>query len=264
MRARFLACSVLLTAGMLAGCFGGGDDTKGWNDPRYKSTMDVGNSIFSLEHIKPARQQYAAALDRAFMANNAQAIHDAGFNLALSELRLKAFQECLATVQKVTQALTVRGWTEAQQADLHLIRASVFYEQKQWQASSTEADVAKHSVDGDIQAESYALAGLDAAELQDRARLEDAIAHLSKSRDARDQTNLRELIVYRELMDQQWQRAADDARILVQNREEALNYDSMRRALRLQAQALRALGQEEAARNLLQQAADSQKMRPAP
>ncbi|MCX5614194.1 hypothetical protein [Bombella saccharophila] len=264
MRSWLLPGFALFIVGALAGCFGGGGDQKGWNDPRYKNAMDVGNSIFSLEHIKPARQQYKAALDRALLANNTQAIYDAGFNLALSELRLKAFQDCLATVQKVMQALTVRGWTDAQQAGLHLIRASVFYEQRRWHDSLTEANLARNSRDSDIQAEAYAVAGLDAAILQDRPQLEESITHLSTSHDLRDKTNLRELLVYRELMDQQWQRAADDAHSLAQSREEALNYESMRRALRLQAQALEAMGQKEEARNLLQQVVDSQKTQSTP
>lgn len=263
MKVGVLACSLICIAGMLSGCFGGGNP-KGWHDPRYESLMDVGNSVFDLEHLKPARQQYRAALDRAFMANNAQAIHDAGFNLALSELRLKLFQDCLATLQHITQALTVRGWTDAQQADLHLIRASVFYEQKQWQASFAEAERAKQSLEGATQAEAYALAGLDAAELRDPSHMDDAIAFLSKSHDGRDQANMKELFIHRELMDQQWQRAADDAHTLAQIREEALHYESMRRALRMQAQALRAMGQDDAARDLLQQAVDSQKTHSTP
>ncbi|MCX5617725.1 hypothetical protein NQF86_03430 [Bombella sp. TMW 2.2543] len=259
MRRPFLlpALSLALSASLLAGCSGG---KEAWEDSRYATMMQAGDSVFKLGYIKQARQQYATALDRAFLSNDPQAIHDAGFNLATSELRLKAYDDCLATLRKVSDALTVRGWTDARQADLHLVRSSALYERQQWQASEEEARIAKTSEDGSVSLEAYGMIGLDAAELSDRAVLDDAINHLSKSKAEEDQANLRELLVRRLMMDQQWQQAADEARSLAQVREEETNYEAMRRALLLEARALRAAGQIQAADNVLRQVADSQKM----
>lgn len=249
--------SLVLSASLLAGCSGGKD---AWEDARYATTMQAADSVFGLGYVKQARQQYATALDRAFLINDPQAIHDAGFNLATSELKLKEYDQCLATLKRVSSALTVRGWTDAQQADLHLVRSSALYERGQWQASESEARIAQTSPEGAVSLEAYGLIGLDAAELSDRALLDDAISRLSKSRAADDQANLQELLVHRLMMDQKWQQAADGARSLAQAREEESNYGAMRRALVLEARALREAGQIQAANNALRQADDSLKM----
>lgn len=258
MKFRPFIISLPLCAGLLSGCFGGGGPGE-WEDPRYATMMEAADSVFKLGYIKQAQQQYASALDRAFLIDDPRAIHDAGFNLATSELRLKDYKASLATLKRVSDALTVRGWTTAQQADLHLVRASVFYGQKYWQGTEDEAGLAKNSTDEGIRLKAYAMSGFAAFELFDRATLEDAISHFTADRKARNQADLKELLVCRFMMDQNWPQAADGARALVKIREEEMDYEAMRRALLLEARALRATGQQNAADDAMKQFTDSDK-----
>lgn len=248
-----------LCAGFLSGCFGGGHGE--WEDPHYASMMEAADSVFKLGYIKQAQQQYAIALDRAFLIDDPRAIHDAGFNLATSELRLKDYKTSLATLDRVSEALTARGWTAAQQADLHLVRSSIFYGQKSWRAAGHEANLAKISIDNGICLKAYAMSGFIASELSDRTTLEDAINHLTATKQTTDneKADLKELFVRRFMMDQNWLQAADGARDLVKIREEEMDYEAMRRALLLEVRALRAMGQQGIASDVMKQFSDSVK-----
>lgn len=247
---------VTLLAGSLTGCSFGGSAHR-WEDPRYATSMDAAGSVFKLGYIPQAQQQYKTALRRAFLADDAQAIHDAGFNLATSQLRLKALDECLKTVNKVSTALTVRGWGEERQADLHLIRSAVLFQKHRWVESEKEARLARASRDVDAHYEAYGLIGLNAAELHNRQHLEEAIEHLSESDNARDQTMLKELQIHQKMMNGQWKDAASTALLLIQLREKALEYEAMQRALTLRAVALKAMGDTKQSDFLMRRARES-------
>ncbi len=246
--------SLSLSAGLLSGCSSGPGE---WEDQRYATRMDAADSVFSLGYIQQARQHYADALERAFLIDDVQAIHDAGFNLATSELRLKDYQASLETLRRVSEALMVRGWTGGRQADLHLVRASVFYAQTYWQHAGDEAKLARISPDDRIRFSAYALGGLAAAAQLDRAGLEEAITALAPSRNDKDQANLKELLTLRLILNRDWQPAAESAEGLVKIRREDMDYEAMRRALLLEAKALRAMGNEQAAGRVMQRFRDS-------
>lgn len=250
-----------LCAGGLSGCFGGGHAE--WEDPRYATMMEAADSVFRLGYVRQAQQQYQAALDRAFLIDDPRAIHDAGFNLTTSELRLKDYRSSLVTLDRVSAALTTRGWIGEQQADLHLVRASVLYAQKYWQDVESEAALARNSADGSVRSKAYALTGLAAVELSDRATLEDVINHLTASKKLSNPTDLQELLVRRSMMDQTWSQAVDEAKKLVSSREEEMDYEAMRRALLLEARALQAAGQQGAADDVMRRFTDSEKAQAA-
>ena len=254
MKFRQIIMPLSLFAGLLGGCSSGPGE---WEDQRYAVRMEAADSVFNLGYIRQAQQHYAEALDRAFLTDDSQGIHDAGFNLATSDLRLKDYKASLVTLRRVSDALTVRGWTEVQQADLHLVRASVFDGQGQWQDAAAEARLARNSLDERIRFRAYALGGLASAAMSDRAGLDEAITYLAPSKDKKDQTDLKELLIWRMIMNQNWQLAADGAESLVKARREETDYEAMRRALRLEVRALQGMGQEQAAENVMRRLRDS-------
>lgn len=254
MRFHHIIVSLSLFVGSLGGCSSGPGE---WEDQRYAVRMEAADSVFNLGYVQQAQQHYAEALDRAFLVDDSQGIHDAGFNLATSDLRLKEYKASLETLRRVSDALTVRGWIEAQQADLHLVRASVFYDRGQWQDAAAEARLARNSLDERTRFRAYALGGLVAAAMSDRVGLEETITYLTSSRDEKDQTDLKELLIWRMIMNQNWQSAADSAESLAKARREETDYEAMRRALRLEVRALRGMGREQAAESVMMRLRDS-------
>ncbi|GBQ04859.1 hypothetical protein [Saccharibacter floricola] len=226
-----------------------------WEDGQYSLAMDTGHTIFNRGHMGQAAIQYNRALQRALAANDAQGIHDAGYNLATAQLRQNKLDECLSTLDQVLAALSVRDWKR--QEDLKLIRSYAFYGLKRWTSSEREARQALTSQDVETQEQAYTVLGLNAAATQDKALLQEAIEHLSHYKEARAKSNLLELQSHYYLMVHDWSNAATFTGNLTKMREEAGDYRAMRRALLLQSQAYDGLGEFDKAAKLRRQIQDS-------
>lgn len=224
-------------------------------DEQYALAMDTGHTIFERGYMSQAAIQYKKALQRAFASNDARGIHDAGYNLATSELRQNKLDECLATINTVSEALKVRGWSK--QEDLHLVRSYALYGLKRWRDSEEEARQALLSQDVETHEQAYTVLGLNAAANQQQAALQEAIDHLQHYRDVAAQNNLLELRVHQRLMSGQWAEAVSLAAKLVKVREEGGDHRAMRRALFLQAHAYEKQGNIDQAEKIRQQIQDS-------
>lgn len=174
-------------------------------DEHYATAMDTGHTIFERGYMSQAATQYKRALQRALAANSAQGIHDAGYNLATSELRQNKLDDCLGTLDTVSDALKVRNWTKLD--DLQLIRSYALYGLKRWQESETQARQALSSTDVETHEQAYTVLGLIAAATQKQDALQDAIRHLQRYKDTAAKDNLLELQVHNSLMTQHWSEA---------------------------------------------------------
>lgn len=245
----FFSLSALL---MLGAC---SSQHQVWEDEQYSLAMDTGHTIFNRGHMSQAAIQYNKAFQRALAANDAQGIHDAGYNLATAQLRQNKLDECLSTLDRVLAALSVRDWKK--QEDLKLIRSYAFYGLKRWSSSEEEARQALTSQDVETQEQAHTVLGLNAAATQNKALLQEAIDHLSRYKEARAKSNLLELQSHYYLMAHDWPNAVTFTENLTKMREEAGDYRAMRRALLLQSQAYDGLGQFDKAAKLRRQIQDS-------
>lgn len=237
----FVLAGVFSVSLGLSGCGGGGKPP--WNDARYVDAMETGSSVFGLGMMSQAAGQYRLALQRALIADDAQEIHDAGFNLATAQLRAGDSVGAGQTLDRVEKALAVRKWTKT--ADLHLVRAAVFYRQKQWEDALREARRAQSAADlGTVEA-AVLMEGLSAAELGDGRTVEAALAELEKApKGTVAPGGFLELEAQQAYLRKEWPEAVSYAGQAAAAWRTAFDYPAMRRALSLQARALSAAGQE--------------------
>lgn len=245
---------LILLAGLLP-LIGCGHKTA-WEDRDYANDMDVAQTVFENGRMAQAEFKYKKAFDRSFLVNDAQAIHDAGFNLATTQVRQNHIAAALKTIDKTLQALENREFTQSD--DLHLIRAAAFYREKNYRSSLQEARKAQASLDHDIQNKAVAFEGYNAAELNDDALLSSSIQILSRGDKEKNKADLLELETLSALSHHQWIQARTNAETLVIYRREADDNLAMRRALALQARAYRGNGQRQDAERIRQQIRDSE------
>ncbi|MDF7674829.1 hypothetical protein PT277_05765 [Acetobacteraceae bacterium ESL0709] len=244
-----LTCLVAIF--LLAGC----SHETSWEDRDYAEDMDVAQTVFDNGRMAQAEFKYREAFKRAFLVNDPQAIHDAGFNLATSQVRQNHVKDALKTIDRTLSALENRQF--AQRDDLHLIKAAALYRQKHYQASMREARWAQSSSDRATADEAVAFVGYNAAVLKDDATLSATIQTLSHADKMRNRANLLELQTLSDLAHHQWLQALGKAQTLVVYRRENDDYLAMRRALELQVQAYNGSGQWQDAQRVRQQIKDS-------
>lgn len=242
----------LLVPLFLAGC----SHKTSWEDRDYANDMDVGKTVFENGRMEQAEFEYQRAFKRAFLVNDSQAIHDAGFNLATAQLRQDHVSITLGTIDRTIQALEERHF--ARNEDLYLVRAAALYRDRRYQDSLQEARKAQKSPDRAMHDEAIAFEGYNAAALKDDVTLSASIKALSQADKIRNRANLLELEALSALAHQQWEQAVDYSQSLVIYRRESNDYLAMRRALALQARACDGNGQHQEAERIRQQIRDSQ------
>jgi tetratricopeptide (TPR) repeat protein len=244
--------TLLLAALSLAACGGSPADPGPPPDQKLDAANRAGTQALSLGMPAQAVRQYKQALARAYERDDAEAIADTAYNLALAEIRAGDPKAALATT-RATEA-ELRRRQVAAPAELLLVQAAAAYRAGDLTtaASAAEQALTLKARDPDTAPRAWFIRGLVAADRGDSATLAQAIAALPAAASAKQAADLQaanlqadrqELVGRAALLDG---RAADALVAFEQaaaNRQQAIDYRGMARALAQAGEAALKLGQ---------------------
>lgn len=181
MKAGYTRAALLLVLAMpaLAGCGGGRVAPAG--DAVLDQAMESGRQSAGLERLAVAEGQYRQAGTRALARDDAGAIGDAGYNLAVVQLAQDKPADALSTLAATRAALAVRG-RSGTDAGLDLAQAAALHRLSRDREAAPLAAGAMASPDPAIAEQASLLTGLIADGVGDRAMLGQAVAHLAHTR----------------------------------------------------------------------------------
>ncbi len=239
--------TLLLAALSLAACGGSPADPGPPPDQKLDAANRAGTQALSLGMPAQAVRQYKQALARAYERDDAEAIADTAYNLALAEIRSGDPKAALSTT-RITEA-ELRRRQVAAPAELLLVQAAAAYRAGDLTtaASAAEQALTLKARDPDTAPRAWFIRGLVAADRGDSATLAQAIAALPAAASAKQAADLQadrqELVGRAALLDG---RAADALAAFEQaaaNRQQAIDYRGMARALAQAGEAALKLGQ---------------------
>jgi hypothetical protein len=221
-----------LAALALAACGGGGPvDTGPPTDIRLDQANSAGTQALAMDMPAAAVREYKIALRRAYERDDAGAIADIAYNLALAQMKVGDPKAALATARDARVELDRR---HAQiPAELILVQSAAAYRSGDLAGASTAAQevLDRTAKDPDTAPRAWFIRGLVAAERGDGAALAQSIAALRPSKQADLEADRQELQGRAALLDN---RAADALTLFEQsaaNRQQALDYRGMARVL---------------------------------
>jgi tetratricopeptide (TPR) repeat protein len=227
----------------LAACGGGAPaDTGPPPDVQLEQANRAGTQALSMDMPQLAVRQYKTALQRAYERDDASAIADMSYNLALAQMKAGDSKGALATVRDARGDLERRR--AAVPGELFLVQAAAAYRLGDFATADAAAQEALNhpSKDPDMAARAWFIRGLVAAQRGDGAGLSQAIAALPPAKAADLQADRDELLGRAALLAGQ----ASDALGLFEksaaSRQQALDYRGMARALALAGDAALRLG----------------------
>lgn len=251
--------AVFLMAPALAGCGGG---RTGPQDDMLDQAMETGRQAVALDRLELAEIQYRLAGRRAMARDDAGAIGDAGYDLAVVQLDQGRAADALRTLSATRGAMAVRGWG-GPDAALDLVQATALHRLKRDDEAAAPAGRAMGSADPAIAEHAALLSGLIADARGDRAGLSAALEYLARERTAprrpvtpkwqADEDELRARL----LLASDPLRARDLARAAADRRRQIVDYRGMARALVLASHAAARGGDGQGASSLAMQAAQS-------
>ena len=239
--------TLLLAALSLAACGGSPADPGPPPDQKLDAANRAGTQALSLGMPAQAVRQYKQALARAYERDDAEAIADTAYNLALAEIRAGDPKAALSTTR--TTEAELRRRQVAAPAELLLVQAAAAYRAGDLTtaASAAEQALTLKARDPDTAPRAWFIRGLVAADRGDSATLAQAIAALPAAASAKQAADLQadrqELVGRAALLDG---RAADALAAFEQaaaNRQQAIDYRGMARALAQAGEAALKLGQ---------------------
>ena len=229
----------LLSLLALAACGGGGPvDTGPPPDVKLDQANKAGTQALSMDLPSLAVRQYKVALSRAYERDDAGAIGDVAYNLALAQMKAGDPKGAVATAREARSELVRRRAPVP--PELILVQAAAAYRSGDLGAAAGTAQEVLDSgaKDPDVVRRAWFIRGLVAADLSDAAGLAQAIAALSPpSKQADLEADRQELQGRAALL------ANDSAGALslfeqsASNRQQALDYRGMARALSLAGDA---------------------------
>jgi hypothetical protein len=245
---------LLLVPVILTGC-GGGHQPTTPPDSVLQREAEAGQTAFSLERPAEAAAQYRLALLRAEARDDAKAIGDYGYDLAVAQLAANQPREALASARMTQTELARRG--VAAFSALVLVEAVALYRS----GASGQADRLAARVDagGDPAAAARAafLRGLIADEAGNEAGLEVALARLAHPTSSEESADAYELAARRDIRAAAFAPAASEAAQAVALRRSAMDYRGMARGLAVQAEAVARMGDTTQAADLYLRAGES-------
>jgi hypothetical protein len=236
---------------MLAACGGGKGDPEPPTDARLEQANRAGTQALTMDQPDLAVRQYRVALQRAQERDDAGAIADVSYNLALAQLKAGDSKAAIATVRAARTDLERRR--AAVPAELFLVEAAAAYRLGDPGAADAAAREAlgHPASDPDTEARAWFIRGLVAAGRGDRAGLAQAIAALPPSKQPDLLADRSELLGRAALIDGQPGAALASFEQAATSRQLALDYRGMARALALGGQAALRAGQTAEAADLL-------------
>ncbi|HXT81118.1 MAG TPA: hypothetical protein VN702_16250 [Acetobacteraceae bacterium] len=248
---RVLALPALL---LLAGC-GGNRHADTPEDAALRRNAQSAGMAFSLERPAEAAAQYGRALERARARDDAGAIGDYGYDMAVAQLAANRPKDALATVRMTRAELARRGKLSFPALDL--AEATALYRLGNKTESSRIAGQVEATADPAAAARASFLRGLIADETGDMAGLDNALTRLARPASTDQQADLDELLARQAMHRRQFQSAATDAEHAADLRRTILDYRGMARALAVAADAEAHAGNLQAAAKLYMRAGQS-------
>lgn len=233
----------IVAALLLAACGGGTPADPGPPpDTKLDTANRAGTQALSLGMPAQAVRQYKLALTRAYERDDTEAIADTAYNLALAEIRAGDPKAALLTTRN-TQAELQRRQV-AVPAELMLVQAAAAYRAGDTATAATAAQQALElkARDVDTAPRAWFIRGLVAAERGDGATLAQAIAAIAPSKQADIQADRQELTGRAALLDGNAGAALTSFEQAAANRQQAIDYRGMARALALAGEASLKLG----------------------
>lgn len=241
-----------LGAIMLAvvGCGGSSAPPQPPPDEALARTARAGRLALDLERPAEAARLYGQALTRARQRDDAEAIADAGIGLAAAELDRGRPREALSTARTVRGELVRRNAPVP--AALSLAEAVALHRLGEAGAADRAAAQAAQAAGDDLPAFRRAtfLRGLIAAGRGDAAGLAEARTALGAPEQPAYRADARELEALAALAAGGAEAARQAAAAAAADRREALDYRGLGRALALQAEAARRVGDRAGAADL--------------
>jgi tetratricopeptide (TPR) repeat protein len=216
----------------LAACGGGSPvDTGPPPDVKLDQANRAGTQALTVDMPSLAVREYKVALARAYERDDAGAIADVAYNLALAQMKAGDSKAALATLREARAELDRRRVQIP--AELFLVQAAASYRNGDLAGAATAAQEAldRPAKDPDTVPRAWFIRGLVAAERSDGTTLGQAIAALPPSKQADLEADRQELQARSALLDN---RPADALALFEQaaaNRQQALDYRGMARAL---------------------------------
>lgn len=246
---------VLLGCLMLAGC--ASSTPPDTTDPQYQTDSDAGQSAFDVGSLTTAQSQYEAAYKRALRSNDAVALHDAGYNLAIVRLAAGHADQALTAAETAETDLALRGL--AHPADLEVVRAAGAYRLGRYaQAVHLAAPIAAPT--DSMSRRAAFIAGISADALGQTSVMAQSLAQLGRGKKApvTEQADYAELAARFALRQGNAASALSEAEKAAGYRRETHEYRGMIRALHLASVAATQNGQPAEARRLLMIAEQSE------
>lgn len=247
-----------LAALALAACGGGSPADPGPPpDARLDQANRAGMQALSMDMPSLAVRQYTTALQRAYERDDAGAIADVSYNLALAQMRAGDAKAAIATVRSAQRDLERRRAPVP--AELFLVLAAASYRAGDLAAADSAAQetLGRASSDSDTASRAWFIRGLVAAQRGDGAALAQAIAALPPSKQADLQADREELEGRAALLGNRPAEALALLQRAAANRQQALDYRGMARTLASAADAAQRSGQAAEAADLLLRAGRS-------
>ena len=232
---------------ILSGC-GGKPPPSAPPDPTLQREQNAGRAALSLERPAQAIENYKAALVRAEIRDDPDAIADMGFNLAVAQLRAGLAADALATTRRVRSDLTRRGL--AAMPVLDLAEATALYRIGDTRSAAQLADRVRLAGDATAAARAGFLLGLIADGNADLPGLRAARTALPAGATGEAATDAAELDARIAFRTGQSVAARAGAAVVVRARRDLLDYRGLARALALEAAAAEQGGDRDAAADL--------------
>ena len=225
--------SVVVLALLLVGACGSSNQKAAPDDTIMRQDAHAARLALSLERPKEAVAQYKLALERARARDDAAAIGDYGYDMAVAQLAANEPKAALATVRMTRSEQARRG--VASFAALDLAEATACYRLGDKASSDRLASEVEKDAEPAAALRASFLRGLIADETDNEAGLDRAIARLAPAVLPDQQADLAELVARRDVRQGEFDVAVEQARHAADLRREALDYRGMARALAVAA-----------------------------
>jgi tetratricopeptide (TPR) repeat protein len=226
-------------------------------DLRMDQPNDAGNRALQTNQPTVAVRQFRLALSRAYERDDAGAIGDIGYNLAVAQLRAGATEDAARTVRETRSELDLRRITPP--ADLILVQAAIDYRLGALDKAlaSTQEVLDRSPLNPEAAERAWYIRGAVLADQGDAQGLAQAIAALGAATQPDQQADRLELTGRAAVLRGTQEAAVTDFEQAADQRRLALDYRGMARCLALAGDASLRIGRTAAAAGLFLRAGRS-------
>jgi len=188
--------------------------------------------------LEQAVSFYRKALEQAYVRDDAAAILDAQYNLALCLMHLQSYEEALGVVQGATTEMAQAGGENS--LDLLLLKATILHRRgdsdEAWKITDQILSNAAQA-SSVVRSKTYFLRGLIAGKRGDKGQLRESIAALGQPEHPRLLADREELAGHLAMAEQKWDAATEAFDLSAKLRRETLDYRGMVNVLALAGSA---------------------------